>query len=1524
MPPADLAKFRRAGRRFRLYFAILPVHVPKVYSLTDGDDGRGHIVSSNWCIPRMGPDRIGLPGVSQLWYAGNSFIRGGGGASGFQWKAFYYPPAQFPVDDAIGSSGGTDVTGSTIIAVPPEGVGNPATMKFTPTQIGTYRIELRTNEMPADDGDYHYQPVRRGMRWVKTFQYDAAKDHILGRDLAGVTEIQGPTGGVQQGGHSMTITYRRPDNVGTRQTISPMQRIVVMQRHWWLNPTTNTWDEYTWTPDHGLITDPAGANFYAPQTLFEGLVRGSSIFENVADRSVTFTIDTPQVALGLLNHPTITKEIEGLPADFPTVYIDQAFYEDLLAEEKDLSTFAWIHQIPAMEYSDPLIHQLDRHSTFPRWFDYNQWQQAGDQVQFMEAGEGDMFSWIRAQEQARFGIVVGGYKGELNVGPNPNLRGPDHWATRTQPDVTLDPSIWRQVNFQAVPEDVGQVVLTTLDAKKLLPALLQPTPAEDELQMVKRYQYVGMWPSTRGPGRVSRHSAVPIFSRSETVTMARRVWRMENAKYPSGTVLVQLATAGMDLLQTMGIQLPTKTQETDFLWTPNAKVFLVVGINHAIKADHSGWDITYTLSELTDAASVMVPDKPPVANFTPLAIREVMSDGTEKRIVIVTDQTREGDNAITTRTWTTVPVSSTKTTKRALFVFEQSVNSVSVKLDVTDSTGLTSTLTRTVDIANLPVQDYTLGEAIWAVSDKGHHVSPDGGKTWVEDKTLYVTPPVPPTIGQGTAVWATDNSAYGFFGNAAGEVFITKDMGKTVLKAAFVANSRVNAMFGTGHPPTVFYGCANGKLYEAAYDRVRNTLQAAELPHFTTQVGSQGALTFVFYDGHLIYAAAGRKLFVGTRTFWQELASFPGNILRGSARAEGAAGAEIGDTSYTFVISLVFQNGSENVWEQGRVKVGEKGIVWITETLSPAVGDSGTDTAVGALNESPTGILAAFEGHSRNYLLPNPVDANPGPAIQAAPGAPVLAQPITAIEYSLEARDFAFAGDGTGIRKNLDPNGTVVTTNEAGVQVRAPSATNLWLPFHETAARVRDLWVTRPNPVTLPVPVIYSGVGYVFIPEAGNVSQYVWSPKSVPPQYVLVERWHSDEAGGTAVTWQNALPPAKGAAFGRVGSATTGRGLAKETLALPPGFSSISLFVAQRDDTNDLVNGMFHITSRKPNNVASAKSNVSHAAGHGYLIAPWIIVNGLVRGHAAHGKRWNASVSNDNFPQGWLAHPYYGSELAAIDIRKIVGGVDGPTWFYANVAGPARLHDPLSVTGVFRSVWQWYDGAHKFRYVPWQVTPPGEILGLEPNLEPNNVIWMGWTGTLLDNEYVNDEGVLYRWPLVGGNEFSDYFASRVAVTGVPNPINLQAPAAGGTYETWDTYWFCHNPNTTTWALYFRVTSNSFSQWIPPQSFKDYYNTEFGTADNLGWVAMGQISAMYDTKECLVLLKAATYARHRLALVRSDGTWEDRSGNIWNPVTIGTNTAPALFQEPANKTLPNQAIWAVRHVLQTEFPLTEMV
>lgn len=586
MPP-DYAKLKQPWQTYLLRLAILPIHVPRTFALTDGDTGSGHLVT--WTpVPRMGPNRTCDIGEQLIIYGGDSYVRGGGAATGHTWKIYRYPTGISSDDNYVTNRNlnATDVT-ATMGTVLDAG----KTLQFAPTISGTYAIELHL--AGAVEGNGVTAPLGFGVRWVKVPASGAV-------DLDGVVQLDGPNGSLDEAGVSLRFNYGHPDNVGTgRQSFEPWQRMVAHKRQYYLDPADGLIKEYTFEPSS---TFPH--SYYANEVLFSGVVEDSSVAETALTHGVDYVLGGAQRILERLQAPLATVSVLGISQTIPTLFFDEAFYQAVIAPEVvEIGASLWLHRVSAMTFSDPALHLLTRHTNFCDWWDLALWQVDTDTFPTVNVREGDLLGWLRQHEGSRFGVMWSDRKSNFFIGPDLNLRGPDYWASAgaLNPVIKLDADLYHVISVTRHPPRVGQVVLHTEDVAEALALSEQVKIDEDEVQLVRRLSREAVHPATATLGRRSVQQSVVAFSQAKLDTLAQRFYKAENAEFEVEVEI--LALPGLDLGQCVELEFNPASNEASMEWHAGGlgtKPFYVAGYQNQVRADGTVLTTRYRLKQITD------------------------------------------------------------------------------------------------------------------------------------------------------------------------------------------------------------------------------------------------------------------------------------------------------------------------------------------------------------------------------------------------------------------------------------------------------------------------------------------------------------------------------------------------------------------------------------------------------------------------------------------------------------------------------------------------------------------------------------------------------------------------------------------------------------------------------------------------------------------------------------------------------------------------------------------------------------
>lgn len=469
---------------------------------------------------------------------------------------------------------------------------------------------------------------------------------------------------------------------------------------------------------------------------------------------------------------------------------------------------------------------------------------------------------------------------------------------------------------------------------------------------------------------------------------------------------------------------------------------------------------------------------------------------------------------------------------------------------------------------------------------------------------------------------------------------------------------------------------------------------------------------------------------------------------------------------------------------------------------------------------------------------------------------------------------------------------------------------NQWLPLKSTSGAVRHIHISRPGEYT-PPPVPQGGMVYVFLRDnqTSNLCQVCWSPQT--NEYVLIESWHDDEADGqNALGAQGTTDAVWWSMMHRTGSATTGRGRSKESISLPPGYTSISLFRAADNDEGSANSRT--VASRIPTGFTSAYNDIAHSHGHGNPSGAWRLVNGKPQGQFAYYNRWTNQFSTTH-PGGLVTHPANPPDTSGNELpnQAVPPGSPATSWIYSGhsaernygettilrgymVEGkvdptqyrPVYAGWPVSASGIISEAS--YDGDHKIQNYSSATS------WAEPTDNP--------TLRFMSNDYVILSGSLYHYPPdpLELDGYADWLGGATQCTGLTGALDDP--------EQFDTYWALTSYNDESqWALHYVDTFDPkvWHVWTKPAEMITYLDGVFGQSN---WRPYGAIATTNLTTECAFLIRSITGSYlQRLMLARTDGTWADISGNIWESY----EGAPALFPQ-------GTVAYAIRHVLSQEY------
>lgn len=535
--PADLAILKRRYRSFRAALASGPSHVTRTFPLTGAESG--NVLSPSFFpVARMGPPlRACTVGDTVRYYGGNSYVRGGGAASGHTWKVYNFNSSL--TDGAYLTDRGTLVT--TVAAT---------TLDFVPASPGTYAVELHLSG--ALEGDGVTAPLGFGVRFLKVFAAG-------GYDLEGIPELGGPNGSLDDGGVTLDLSYRRPDNLSGRQIVNHLMRVVVNKTLLYSNSDSAPYEAYTWEPDGGLTL-----GYYSPEVLFSGLIDGSTLREDARTHEISYRISGAQLPLALARVPLqqMVATSEGDPRTIwvPPTFYDEALWTLIMATDPD-EIPGWTHMITNLKASDPILHLLQRHTNLLDWFDLALDQRDTDVIGSTEATAGSVGDWLRAVQAGRFGRVWTDRKSVIYCGPDDDLIAN---AFKPAAVIALDGGLYHSIRVAHPQPAVGQVYVETADTLKADSTNVKVAPGSDLeagiIQKVRPYTLTSQYPATAGSGRRATYQAARYNDQTALDSLAQRLYARDNANFPEIELEMGMFPH-LDLGQPLTIELDPYTQE---------------------------------------------------------------------------------------------------------------------------------------------------------------------------------------------------------------------------------------------------------------------------------------------------------------------------------------------------------------------------------------------------------------------------------------------------------------------------------------------------------------------------------------------------------------------------------------------------------------------------------------------------------------------------------------------------------------------------------------------------------------------------------------------------------------------------------------------------------------------------------------------------------------------------------------------------------------------------------------------------
>lgn len=578
--PVDLAVLRRPRQTFEADVAVGPIHVPKTFHLGSpdtADTGTGHTVDFR-PIPRLGPPlRKGTVGVPMIWYGGNSYLRGGGPATGHIWRVYPYTASS---DHGYLAGRGAEITtGKTLLD---EG----ATLQWTPPAEGTYAIELHFPGVT--EGDNVDGPLRFGVRFV-----------VVGAPtLQIVGDVNGPSGTLDQGGISTSFRYHG----GT--VLDHMQRAVLTKKLFY-GTNLGPFEEYTWEPRGDF---PPG--YYAEEVTHSGFVQSIAVTEDARTHGIDVTLAGADAALQLLQIPNIILTVtDPEPGDPTTVRVTPTFFDQTLWElvqsavAEEIETATWVHLVAGLRASDVYYHLLSDHSNFADFCDVAPYQEATDTIDSVETPVGSFWDALRAYEGGRFGRVYTDRKSICYIGPDTDLR-PDIF--RPAPVIALDGTLYRSISVTRQEPSVGQIVVQSADTLKASTVEVIKVSAGSELeaaavQKVAAEALEAAYPAIPNAGAVREYPSARFFVQGDLDALAQLLHARDNAEFPVIELEMGLFPH-LELNQPVTLELDPRTGEPTVDWSAGGRGILsayVTGYTNSWNVKTRHWQTTLTVREAT-------------------------------------------------------------------------------------------------------------------------------------------------------------------------------------------------------------------------------------------------------------------------------------------------------------------------------------------------------------------------------------------------------------------------------------------------------------------------------------------------------------------------------------------------------------------------------------------------------------------------------------------------------------------------------------------------------------------------------------------------------------------------------------------------------------------------------------------------------------------------------------------------------------------------------------------------------------
>lgn len=546
-----------------------PTFKPRTFVLSGAESG-SELTPSFFPVARMGsPLRACTVGQTVPYSGTNSFVRGGGAATGHTWKVYEYNSSL--TDETYLASRGALVT--TVVGT---------TFDFTPATPGTYAIELHLSGAVESDGIA--SPLGFGYRFLKVFAAG-------GYDLEGIPALNGPNGSLDDGGVTLDLSYKRPDNLSGRQIINHLMRVVVNHRLYYAT-ATGPFEEYTWQP---------GAPYYDPEILFSGFISGSTIREDAETHEVSYQLAGAQLPLTLAQMPLryVTGVIDGQPFGtfVPPTFFDEVLW--ILVKGADATDDPeWVHTVTNLVASDPLLHVLQRHTNLIDAMDFPLDQRDTDTIATSAAQVGAIGDWLRAMQAGRFGRLWTDRKSAIYCGPDDDLISSPF---KPAPVIDLDAELFLSIRIGHAYSAVGQVMVESGDTLMADPGGVKnvgkdPVTAELIEQKVRTVSYTSTYPTLAQPGARRTYQAPRYNTQASIDALAIRLFNRDNVAFPDIEIDFQMFPH-LDLGQPLTLAFDPRTEEPviQTLISVSGDGPLrcyVVGYTNQIAPDGTAWKTT--------------------------------------------------------------------------------------------------------------------------------------------------------------------------------------------------------------------------------------------------------------------------------------------------------------------------------------------------------------------------------------------------------------------------------------------------------------------------------------------------------------------------------------------------------------------------------------------------------------------------------------------------------------------------------------------------------------------------------------------------------------------------------------------------------------------------------------------------------------------------------------------------------------------------------------------------------------------